>query len=674
MAGSGLPIPESGVLAQGPGVIDGDGLTSARSWASIAASGAKLANAAGNLLEQEHRQALIGRLADRDTTDRKRAIELQDMFREDPGGFQRAWQGYREGVLSSIEPDLVPHARATLGSLGNSAFGEILDRKRTRDRQQDTERVNALVEATANDLTATAMRGELGSEKGQITAVKLRSVLDSAVSSGLVTREKADLRLNQILGDAQAEGVLHSAKSAYDDARATGSDALGAARKVVEERILNNPELPLSADDRRAYASKITAELGAEEALRRQDLSIARKAATDAQAAMQGGVRVSPETIDSLADQLSANGGQADAARLRAAAARADRLRDFGRQPLAQQVQQFEQLVPPSARERAAMEFYIAKGWSPAQAAGIVGNLVGESGRGLDPTLSHDGGTGLGIAGWRDEAPGQGRKTALEKFAQARGKPATDFETQLEFLHHELTTTEKAAGDKLRAATDPRAAAVAMLDFERPGGWKPGDPTGSNGYQNRQNDAARLAGAKSGDTEPDLRFAKEAQSELAKSVARDWKKLSADLDAGVRPAPGALAALINGATLSGDSDLLEDIGERLDRYDAARSLERDSLGAQQAAVSSAEQAGAAGVLPPGRSAWLRDFASVRDATIAGLDRDPVGLGVDDLAGVQTLSGSPVTPEYLRGSAKLDTVGDGRYLVRLTAIRPGRPTL
>ena len=37
---------------------------------------------------------------------------------------------------------------------------------------------------------------------------------------------------------------------------------------------------------------------------------------------------------------------------------------------------------------------------------------------------------------------------------------------------------------------------------------------------------------------------------------------------------------------------------------------------------------------------------------------------DDLAGVTTLSGQPVTAAYLQRSARLESVGDGRYFVLL----------
>ncbi len=56
-----------------------------------------------------------------------------------------------------------------------------------------------------------------------------------------------------------------------------------------------------------------------------------------------------------------------------------------------------------------------------------------------------------------------------------------------------------------------------------------------------------------------------------------------------------------------------------------RELGQASFGEQQAAASTLDQAGSAGVLAPGRAAWTRDAAAVRDATIAGLENGPVGL-------------------------------------------------
>lgn len=142
---------------------------------------------------------------------------------------------------------------------------------------------------------------------------------------------------------------------------------------------------------------------------------------------------------------------------------------------------------PPHGR---AMQAFIEKGWSPAQAAGIVGNLMGESGKGLNPRAVNpgdgaDGSDSIGIAQWNGS-----RAAALKQFAAARGKPWDDIETQVAFIDHELRTSESAAGSALSKAQTPDDAATAFLGFERPQGWKPDDPTGSLGYRERT-DAAR---------------------------------------------------------------------------------------------------------------------------------------------------------------------------------------
>lgn len=112
-----------------------------------------------------------------------------------------------------------------------------------------------------------------------------------------------------------------------------------------------------------------------------------------------------------------------------------------------------------------AYQFFLAKGWSHVQAAGIVGGLRGET-AGLNPTQTHDQGIGLGISGWNGQ-----RLQALKDFADQRGTTPTDLNTQLEFVHHELNTSEARAGKALHAASTPAAAGNAMLAYFRPKDW-----------------------------------------------------------------------------------------------------------------------------------------------------------------------------------------------------------
>lgn len=146
----------------------------------------------------------------------------------------------------------------------------------------------------------------------------------------------------------------------------------------------------------------------------------------------------------------------------------------------------------------AAAQQLIQLGYSPVAAAGIVGNLVQESGGRLNTRAVHDGGTGIGIAGWRDPSPGQGRKTGLMNFAQQNGADVYDLGTQIKYLDHELRTSEAGVGRRLAQAQTPEQAASAFISFERPAGWSPENPSGGHGYASRVANAHALAGALGG--------------------------------------------------------------------------------------------------------------------------------------------------------------------------------
>lgn len=141
-----------------------------------------------------------------------------------------------------------------------------------------------------------------------------------------------------------------------------------------------------------------------------------------------------------------------------------------------------------------AMQLLQGMGYPMHVAAGIVGNLQQESGRGLNPLLVHDGGTGFGIAGWRDPTPGRGRRTNLYNFATRGGGDARDLDTQIRFLDHELRTDYSGIRQRLLAARDAGSAAHVFIDYEKPQGWSAKNPSGGHGYSARVANAWKLAG------------------------------------------------------------------------------------------------------------------------------------------------------------------------------------
>jgi hypothetical protein len=111
----------------------------------------------------------------------------------------------------------------------------------------------------------------------------------------------------------------------------------------------------------------------------------------------------------------------------------------------------------PVGTTAAAMAFFISKGWTPEQAAGIVGNLHIESG--LNPAAHNKGEDARGIAQWR-----LGRITNFQRWA-GRDIFETPFETQLEFVQFELMGTHRRAAELLRGATTAENAAAIVDQF-----------------------------------------------------------------------------------------------------------------------------------------------------------------------------------------------------------------
>ena len=117
-----------------------------------------------------------------------------------------------------------------------------------------------------------------------------------------------------------------------------------------------------------------------------------------------------------------------------------------------------------------AFRFFMSKGLKDYMAAGIIGNLQQEStatlrsdilqggGKGTTPTP----GQGFGIAQWTPKS----RQDELVKFAKTKGKPVTDFVTQLDFIYYEMTDAPyddyKSALPALQATQNEVDAAVSF--------------------------------------------------------------------------------------------------------------------------------------------------------------------------------------------------------------------
>lgn len=149
-------------------------------------------------------------------------------------------------------------------------------------------------------------------------------------------------------------------------------------------------------------------------------------------------------------------------------------------------------------------------GYSDAQASGIVGNLIQESSMNTGAINRGDGSDGsnsIGIAQWNGQ-----RAKGLHSFAGERGSDVSNLDTQLDYIHHELNSSESAAGNRLRNADNVFDATAAMIGFERPQGWSAKNPTAGHGWDNRLSHAKGLMGSAGEGVEPQAIAMAQAQA------------------------------------------------------------------------------------------------------------------------------------------------------------------
>lgn len=142
-------------------------------------------------------------------------------------------------------------------------------------------------------------------------------------------------------------------------------------------------------------------------------------------------------------------------------------------------------------RSKYIQQKLMSMGFTASAAAGVVGNLVQESG--LRTDAIGDNGTSGGLAQWHNE-----RLDALKRFAAARGKKWTDLDTQIEFLAEEMRTSYADTYAKMQSAELPEMAGQIMTDeYEIP------DPASANYAQRQANARAAYEAMQSGNKQAD---------------------------------------------------------------------------------------------------------------------------------------------------------------------------
>lgn len=166
--------------------------------------------------------------------------------------------------------------------------------------------------------------------------------------------------------------------------------------------------------------------------------------------------------------------------------------------------------IPGSDNQEKAFNYFVGKGLSPAQSAGIVGNFIAESS--VVPDKGEGGATvgqptpnvGFGIAQWTTP----GRQQGLIDLAKQQGKPVTDLNVQLDYAWQELNGGYKGALTALQGSNSAdEAADIIMVQYEAPKDHAIGGPNSirrrgfANDVLGRYGGGAAASNATSGDAQ-----------------------------------------------------------------------------------------------------------------------------------------------------------------------------
>ena len=627
--GTGLPTISGGapVQAEAPKGPSGDSLFNAASWDKIARAGDELQNAGLGYLKTVKHQAEVGYLADQDVSIERKKIELRDKHANDPAGFDNAWKAYSDGVQSSAEPWAVNHVKAKLGHSGNEGFSSILTETRTRTVANAKSAWTALADQSNNEVMGAAMAGTLDTPEGQVKVQKLRAVIDTGVTSQFIPKEEADRQMGNIQSQAFVYNARNGIKATFDK----NNSPIEAVQHIDD--LVRDPKLQLSPEQRFGMASRLRADVHAWDAERTHNLSTVKVEAEQMLTAQQRGVAIPDSRVNETVERFKRFGGQAEAADFLAKQKNIEQLNALTRMPLNQSaaflrtLNQNAGFAAPEGATKTAMEFFQGRGYTPAQAAGIVGNLVHESG--LNPNAVHDNNTGLGIAGHRLE-----RLTAMKQFAAARDKPANDFQTQLEFIDQELRTSESRAGAAVRAAQTPEQAAAAFIHFERPLGYDEKNLTAAHGYANRVNQAVRLAGGQPVNVSAsgrDITFLGQANIAVQEQVKAGAKSVLDDMEKGILPTQDRLNTLLSAAAATNNPGVLAAVGEAARHYQFRREFGAAPPAEQAGAMTALEQRARRDGLSEDDARLLTTGQQIHQQTQKNLKEDPLSQGYSALA-------------------------------------------
>ncbi|TAL43848.1 MAG: hypothetical protein EPN91_05685 [Salinibacterium sp.] len=412
----------------------------------------------------------------------------------DPEGYQKAVKSYKDSYLAGdqekgispiSDPTLKGPVEKTILEHAGAGYRSVLEQTNQTNVTNAKTAITSQITDLSNKMAQSAYSGgvdtpEYQRMQGDLGALYRQMGADPRMG---YPKERIDSELSQMISQQRTMALAGQAVRMMD---ADSPTARADAKKWLIDKVYNDPTLNLTLAQRHQAVTTAMGLMEARSADNKALIDANKATATSLLTQLHTNAPYNPITVNDAIDNARKLGDVESYYKLTFAKGMHDWDSAIRAAPLPQQLAGLRSLDSTQASNQ-AMQFFTGRGYSREAAAGIVGNLIQESG--LNPSMVHDQGTGLGIAGHRLE-----RLDAMKAYAASVGKPVTDFQTQLEFIDKELQTTEAGVGARLKAAKTPQEAAAAFIDYERPQGWTAANPSAGHGFANRVNNAAAVYG------------------------------------------------------------------------------------------------------------------------------------------------------------------------------------
>jgi hypothetical protein len=563
---------------------------------------------------------------------------LHQKYPADPVGFQTAANAHLQRTAATVTGPIGEAVQREGRQLLTQHFNDITQKAASIDVAKNAGDI-AAAQSSARDDTMAMAFGGMSSDNPALMA--RQAAFEHAVAMRAAnplfgySKEQAALDVVKFHSGIAANMLRHDVDAVYKD-QSSHEETLpdgtkvqvanGGYAKAIEKAhdVLTNEAYKMPMADREGYFHQMTGDIHANEALRHQDIAEAQAAFSDLTMQSAIGFPISSDQVESSAKAFRAAGAPARAAAVYQAFAHKPLNDAFGNQSIPTMNQQIVGLLG-LATVRDDAQYFQSKGYGGPGAAAMASHLAHESGG--DPAAIGDNGTSGGIAQFHNE-----RLVALKDFAAARGKPWTDRATQLDFVDHEMHTTEAATFAKLQASKTPEEASAAAYDFERPAGWKPGDLSGVKDVQSRANLARAIYEGKLPDQSMgpagSAWLAANHQRVLSDAATTQWQKAVKDFNTdGAVPSIQTVNDITQSARLTNNGDLLGNIARDGARMDRVRNEGLRALSDQNADITEMQTAAQTGMSNPGDADLVKGYMRRRDAIVSGLDKNPMATTV-----------------------------------------------